>query len=441
MPYKETSMNFFGRGGVKVRHFIVLPTLAMGAIMFVGRLVEGFLPPLDPEQAAFFSAVRTVLTTILMAGLIAWLAIEHRRRYQKAAEARSHALAQTRDFLSSVIDGSGEAIVTLDAQDRIVSWNPAAERIFGWTAEDALGEHCERMIPDSPRLRDERRRVGERIRSGEIVRDHETIRLRRDGTRVTTRITWAPLHDPAGDYRGAVAIVLDVTAECEMRRRLVEQERLAAVGELAAQVAHEVRNPLAGIRGACEVILGGKVSAHEIPGVRDEVLAQIDRLNRTVTDLVQFARPGISEPEPVDLNGLVQRVATDFSGDASCSGVEVISHLSPDLPVATVDPRKIERALIHLLKNAAQVLDHRGAVTLETVPAEGEVELRVADTGPGIAPELGDRVFEPFFTTRARGTGLGLAIVREIVRAHDGTIEAGRGHEGGAEFRIRLPAA
>jgi PAS domain S-box-containing protein len=374
-----------------------------------------------------------------MASLLAWLATSYRRRYELELEERNKELEQTRDFLSSIIRDSAEGIVTLDVNDRITSWNSAAERIFGWRAEEIVGSGVAMLIPDDVSILEDRRRVGERLRAGETVHDHETTRIRKDGKPITVKISWSPLYDEAKNNVGATGIVLDVTAQREMRDRLVERERLAAVGEMAAHVAHEVRNPLAGIRGACEVLFTNGENAARTKEISDEVLHQIDRLNMTVSELLQFARRNPIEVSSTDLEALIDRVTTVFQEDPASRKVHVERVFQPDLPQIEVDARQLEQVFYNLLLNAAQAMHHQGSVVVETRVANGQVEVLVRDTGPGLPEVADEKIFQPFFTTRTEGTGLGLAIARKIVHAHGGTIEASTLESGGAEFRICLP--
>jgi two-component system sensor histidine kinase AtoS len=428
------------RRRVRVWHFIVLPALAMGTALVVSRIVEARIGgQLGPMETDLFHAIRTILISLLMASLIAWLAVHYRRQYEVQLHARALDLEQTRDFLSGIIEGSGEAIVALDADDRVTSWNRAAEAIFGWTSEEMRGQPPDVLLPDDPRITEDRRRMVRLIRAGQIVRDHETIRVRKDGSHVAVRITWSPLYDASASYAGCTAIVLDITVENEMRRRLLERERLAAVGELSAQVAHEIRNPLAGIRGACQVIFSGKEDPDVRREVGHEVLRQIDRLNRTVEDLLQFAKPSSIDPAPTDLNELIDRVWGVLQEDPKIISVKFERRYGSNLPPLEVDAGQIEQVLYNILLNASQVMDYKGSITVTTELGDGDVSIAVQDTGPGISREVADDIFKPFFSTRARGTGLGLAIVKKIVLAHDGRIDAATAPDGGAEFRIVLP--
>jgi PAS domain S-box-containing protein len=424
---------------IRLRHFIILPALAMGAMILLARVLEFALAGrMGSAAAEVFQVSKTVVIAVVMASLIGWLATRYRRHYEIELHARNKELEETRDFLSGIIRDSAEGIVTLDAGDRITSWNRAAERIFGWHADEVVGMDISRMMPDDPSILEDRRRVGERLRAGETVRDHETTRVRKDGKPIAARISWSPLHDASGQHIGATGIVLDVTAQREMRERLVERERLAAVGEMAAHVAHEVRNPLAGVRAACEVLFTKDEPAANAKEIGHEVLHQIDRLDATVSELLQFAAPRKIEAIATDLNQLIDRVISIFREHPASREVRLERRFAKELPKVEIDPRQFEQVLYNLLLNAAQAVEHEGSITVSTWLYDESVEIRVRDTGPGLPPEAAEKLFQPFFTTRREGTGLGLAVAKKIVVAHGGTIEASNAASGGAEFRIRL---
>jgi PAS domain S-box-containing protein len=411
----------------------------MGAIILLARLLEYALADrLGGVATEIFQISKTLVIALLMASLIAWLAIRYRHHYEVELHTRNKELEETRDFLSSIIRDSAEGIVTLDADDRITSWNRAAERIFGWRTDEVVGMDVSRMMPDDPSILEDRRRVGERLRAGETVRDHETTRIRKDGKPIAARISWSPLHDASGKHIGSTGIVLDVTAQREMRERLVERERLATVGEMAAHVAHEVRNPLAGVRAACEVLFTKDEPAGDAKEIGHEVLHQIDRLDETVSELLQFAAPRKIEAVATDLHGLIDRVISIFREHPASREVRLERRFAKDLPSVEIDPRQFEQVLYNLLLNAAQAFEHEGSITVATQFENECIEMRVHDTGPGLPPGAGEKIFQPFFTTRAEGTGLGLAVAKKIVLAHGGTIEASNAAAGGAEFRIKL---
>jgi signal transduction histidine kinase len=271
------------------------------------------------------------------------------------------------------------------------------------------------------------------------VLEHYTTRRRKDGKSIYVRISWSPLLDASGTPVGSVGIVLDVTAQREMRERLVEQERLAAVGEMAAHVAHEIRNPLAGIRAACQVLFMSKERTGKVKEIGDEVVHQVDRLNQTVSELLQFAVPRKLETAPTDLIALIDRVISIFGEHPASRKVSVKQVMASEIPLLKVDPGQLEQVFYNLLLNAAQAMDSQGSVVISTELSDRQVLIRVRDTGPGLRPGADEKLFKPFYTTRTDGTGLGLPIVRKIVVAHGGAVTASNPAAGGAEFVIRLP--
>jgi signal transduction histidine kinase len=302
-----------------------------------------------------------------------------------------------------------------------------------------LGQPVDRVFPDDPGIAAEIRDTEARLRDGRTIHDLETTRIRKDGTPITVRITKSPLEDAGGRFAGSTGIIRDVTALKDMEARLLERERLAAVGELAAQVAHEIRNPLAGIRGACEILAEGQDGDDPRGQISREVIRQVDRLNRTVEDMLLFARPKAIQPVPTDLHQILERTLSVLLEDPKTREVEVERRYNGSLAELEVDPQQIEQVLINILLNAIQAMDYRGKLTVTTRTNGAHAQITIRDSGPGIPEDVQDQIFKPFFTTRAKGSGLGLAIVRNLVKAHGGSIRAASFPEGGAEFTVTLP--
>lgn len=394
---------------------------------------------LGPVASDFYLIVRWTVTSMAMAALIAWLAFRHRREYEAKLTAHNVALESTRDFLARIIDGSAEAIVTLDPEDRFTSWNRSAEKIFGWRSEEILGRSVKLVLPPGPEAEAEFAAMEAVIRSGRPVIDHEARRVRKDGQIIDVRITRSPLWDAAGVFVGSTSIVRDVSALKNMEAKLVERERLAAVGELAASIAHEIKNPLAGIRGACEIM--SDVLAPDDPRreLSQEVHRQIERLDRTLRDLLMFSRPAAMNPESASIHEILEHVLAVLLEDPQVRDVRVERRYVPELPDVRIDVAQMEQVFFNVIVNAVQAMDRRGRIVIETGFGDRSVEISVSDEGPGIPPEILDKIFKPFFTTRSKGSGLGLAIVRKIVEAHNGTIVASNRPGGGARFVVTLP--
>lgn len=226
------------------------------------------------------------------------------------------------------------------------------------------------------------------------------------------------------------------------RARLVQSEKLAALGQLATAIAHEVRNPLGVIRSAAQGV-AETLPAGEEDGKRacTFIQAEIDRLNSVISSLLAFARPLRVSPRTVTVQGLLDSALLLARQELDGKRVRVRRRDPETLPPVVADPDLVSQVLLGLLANAAEQMSGGGEVSLEACAADGMVEITVADSGPGVPEELRARIFEPFFTTRRRGTGLGLAIARQIIEAHGGQIDVGDRHGGGARFAVRLPAA
>ncbi len=264
--------------------------------------------------------------------------------------------------------------------------------------------------------------------------------VRPDGRRVHYDLRSFPLRNAEGKVTHELKYVRDVTAETERSQELEEKRRLAALGEMAARVAHEVKNPLAGMRGALQVLLGRRQGHDPEKEVLAEVVAQIDRLDQTVRELLNFSRPAHPRAEPTDPNDVVDASLLLLRNSADLAGVEVRVERA-DMPPVPLDRQQVQQVLTNLVLNAAQALrpgDPR-VVTVSVRDGAGGVEFAVRDQGPGIPPETRAKLFQPFFTTKARGTGLGLAISRKIAEAHRGRLDAECPPGGGTVFRLRIP--
>jgi signal transduction histidine kinase len=233
-----------------------------------------------------------------------------------------------------------------------------------------------------------------------------------------------------------------VRREAEEARHRAEaalwrEEALARLGEMAAVVAHEVRNPLAGIKGVLQVVgqrLPGE--SREARALRDAT-ARLDGLKELTEELLLFARPRSPQHVPLGLLALVRETAALLRADGAFQGLAIETRGDPG--ELRGDPEQLRTVLLNLLRNAAEAAELKGRVVVEVRDRARVVELSVDDTGPGVPEELRERIFEPFLTTRAHGTGLGLAIVRRVVEAHGGEVLVERGPGGGARFRVTLP--
>ncbi len=234
-------------------------------------------------------------------------------------------------------------------------------------------------------------------------------------------------------------IVLEVYFETRQQKALERSERLAALGQLAASIAHEVRNPLAGMKGALEILGKGMEKDPARKEIMDELFAQILRLETLVRDLLTFAQPRPLNLQSVELHDLLNRVLRFVQDGLNSSDIE-LRRVYTRLP-ATIfaDPQQLEQVFLNLIDNAVQAMGTGGTLTLKTRDSGGALTITFQDTGKGIPPRDIPRIFQPFFTTKHRGSGLGLSIVKKIVEAHDGNLEVESRPDRGTTVTIRLP--
>jgi two-component system sensor histidine kinase PilS (NtrC family) len=373
-------------------------------------------------------------------------------RTGRELERRKTDLGRLRHLHARTVECLTSGLLTTDRDGRISSFNPEAERITGLASRAAIGQPLAEVLPGVP----------EQIaRLPETGRSRSRLGFRRaSGEELHLGVAASPLRDARGEPIGHVVIFQDVTEVVRMEGELRRSERLAAVGELAARMAHEVRNPLAAISGSIQMLRRGPGAGEaDAEGRRlmDIVLRETDRLDALLAEFLRFARPVPPKPSLVDLARVVAEVMEMFVG--SCpAGIELVQEVPAGLE-AFVDEDQLRQLLWNLLRNAVPAMPEGGrlAVTAHPAPmpqdalARGRkatqgrgaagVEIEVADTGSGMASEVLERIFEPFFTTRPSGSGLGLATVHRVVEANGGWLRVESAPGRGTRFRVWLPDA
>ena len=350
--------------------------------------------------------------------------------------------------LAAIVESSDDAIVSKSLDGIIESWNAGAQRIFGWSAEEAIGQPILLIIP--PERHPEEAGILARLRRGERIEHFETVRVAKDGRRIDVSLTVSPVRDASGRIIGASKVGRDITDQKRVLRALEEASRQK--DRFLAMLAHELRNPLAPIRNALQLLRlvePGSEPADRALAIMDR---QLDHLVRLVDDLMDVSRitRGRIEmrKEPVDLGSIVLS-AVETSRPALEDGRHQFTLSLPAEPVVVhADFVRLAQVIANLLNNAAKYTDTGGRISLAAERDGSEAVVRVRDNGIGIAAETMPRLFEMFAQAeesvgRSRGgLGIGLALSRSLVELHGGRIEArspGRGQ--GSEFIVRLPAA
>jgi PAS domain S-box-containing protein len=353
----------------------------------------------------------------------------------RAATDRHRESSRALEEMRQALDQSAIVAIT-DVPGRITFVNDKFCEISKYSREELIGRdhrllnsgfHGEAFIRDLWRT----------IAQGGVWRGEIRNRAK-DGSIYWVDTTIVPFLDARGKPRQYMAIRYDITARKAQEQQLRDQAALAAVGEFAAVVAHEVRNPLAGIRNAVQLIASELPAASESVSLSHEIVARIDSLNAVIGDLLTFARPRTPALAPVVVHTLLNDVAGTFTQDPAMHEVAVTLTGPADLAIDG-DQDQLRLVFLNLLVNAGQAMDGKGTLAITIQDAGRDVAIVVEDTGPGIPAEARARIFEPFFTTKHRGTGLGLPTVKRVVDAHHGTVEIGDRPGGGTRVRVVLP--
>jgi two-component system, NtrC family, sensor histidine kinase PilS len=328
-------------------------------------------------------------------------------------------------------------LVTVTPQGLITSINDAASEILGLREASAVGLPLSSRIPGLAAVLAEIGPIGS-------VRRHEIDAVLPDGARRRLGISATPLSDHGGRVIGRVIHFQDLTELRRMQIQVERAERLASIGRFAAGIAHEIRNPLASISGSVEVLRGGASPDPETRQLVDIVLREVDRLNALITDLLEYARPPAEERQSIDLSEAASEIATAFELEKRPNRVKLVVE-APDRVCIEAGAGQVRQILWNLLRNASDAMPTGGVIRLEVARAAKagaapEAVLSITDEGVGIRKEDVERIFEPFFSTKARGTGLGLSIVARIVEAHRGAIEIESEPGRGTTFTLRFPA-
>src|SRR5688572_27603177 len=352
------------------------------------------------------------------------VALEHRLRTSEA---------RWRSIVQSAVDG----IVVIDAHGRVEAFNPAAERLFGYSEKELLGQNVNVLMP-SPYHEEHDTYLARYLATGRakiIGTGREVAGRRRDGTTF-------PLHLSVGELtvegeRKFTGILHDLTGRVRLEERLREAATLAKIGEMAAVIAHEVKNPLAGIRGAIQVIGSRLPADSRDAAVLNDIVKRIDALDGLMKDLLVFARPPQPRRASVDLVPLVTMTAELICQDPALKDVQV--DVEGSAPPVLADAEMLKIVFQNLLVNSAHAMQGQGKIDVTIATADSTCEVAFTDTGPGIPADIRDKIFTAFFTTKSRGSGLGLATAKRFIEAHQGEIHVECPQTGGTRVTVRLP--
>jgi len=414
-------------------------TLVMAAIAAAGLVLS--FAVYDASGIWLWPAIGLVVT----AGLLLAFALS----YRETARAELRAAERFR----AVIDNAHDAIIAIDAQGRIETFNRAAERIFGYSPDEVIGQNVKILMPE-PYHGEHDGYLHNYITTGKariIGTGREVVALHKNGTRFPIDLSVGEMRGSVG--RGFIGVIRDITERHQAERRvqeltgeLVHISRLSAMGELAASLAHELNQPLTAIMNYAEAarhIIEASDSAvpAKVPDFLGKTVAQAERAGQIIRRLRSFVEKGPVERSLEVLNRVVIDASNLATTGARIDGIRVHFDLDDSLPPVQIDKIQIQQVVVNLVRNAVEALrdaERRDLIIRTRSAADGQ-EVAVCDSGPGIAPEIADKLFTPFVTSKKDGMGIGLSICRSIIESHDGSLWTEANPEGGTIFRFRLP--
>jgi PAS domain S-box-containing protein len=359
----------------------------------------------------------------------------------KSLKGSREELRRTYDFQRNLIEGSIDGIVALDSRGNIVIFNEGAERIFQYASQEVIGKmDVADLYPPGQ---------AEKIRSdlysdeyggvGKLV-DYETTILNRAGGEVPVWVSASLIYED-GKVLGSVVFFRDLTERKTLEKKVLLSERLATIGRGVAYISHEIKNPLTVIGGFAQQVLRKIDGDGKNKEKLQIIINETRRLEEFLLDVVGFTKLSRPEKSMASINKLIEEVCCLLDYELKSHDIIVTKSTDESIPEFLFDPKQIKQVLINIIRNALEAMENGGSLSIETHMKSNAVEIRIRDTGKGIAAEKLKDIFDPFFTTKVRGTGIGLAISREIIESHTGTIDIQSTVGKGTVSIITLPIA
>jgi len=345
-------------------------------------------------------------------------------------------LRSTKEYLESFVNHTSDAIHVTDLHGAAIQANKAFGTIYGWCPEDVLGREPS-IVPDD--LKAEYEAIRARVATGESVTDFETVRLTKAGERIDVSITVSPIRDEREEVVAIAEISRNITARKQAEEAIRRTEKLSVIGQLAAGVAHEIRNPLTTLSGFVQ--LGQKQGA--LPAsYLDIMLPELDRINLIVSEFLVLAKPQLSQFRPTDLSELLSDLISLLEPQASLVNVHFRTSVADNVGLIVCDGNQLKQVFINVIKNSLEAMEESGGeIGIELFREEETAVVRVTDQGRGIAEEHMARLGEPFFTSKSSGNGLGLMVSQRIIANHKGTMSFRSKPGVGTCVEIRLPGS
>ncbi|MFC4307243.1 ATP-binding protein [Cohnella boryungensis] len=346
-------------------------------------------------------------------------------------------LRNTKEYLESFVNHTSDAIHVTNLQGRVRQANQAYEAMYGWSLEETL--HTEpRIVPKE--MEEEYADIRRRVQAGQSMADYETVRLCKDGTLIDVSITVSPIRDEGGEIVAIAEISRNITARKQSEEAIRRSEKLSVIGQLAAGVAHEIRNPLTTLRGFVQL---GHRQGTLSTSYLEIMLSELDRINLIVGEFLVLAKPQGGRRELADMATLLREMIALLESQAVMMNVTFVPRFRQSVPPVKCDANQLKQVMINVIRNGMEAMQEKGGDLELELQLEGEdVVVRITDQGRGVAEEDLSKLGEPFFTSKPSGNGLGLMVSKRIIASHHGTlsITSKLGEGTCVEIKLPLPA-
>lgn len=353
-----------------------------------------------------------------------------RRLEQMYEENRS-----VKEHLESIINQTADAILVTDQEDRVLRVNHAFEALYGWTKEELVGHKLE-FVP--PQQQEEYELQKKSLLRGESIVSIETLRMRKDGSTVEISMSTSPILNEEGAILGFISVSRDITGRNRMEELLRRSEKLTTVGQLAAGVAHEIRNPLTTLRGFLQL-----QQQNEVLNLKhnDIMMSELDRINLIVSEFLILAKPQAVHFQKKDVRYIVSDVISLLDSQAHLLGIVFNLQVTEEPALVYAEENQLKQVFINLLKNSMEAMSKGGMIMIHLFLEGESVKIFIRDQGTGIPAEMLSKLGEPFFTSKETGTGLGLMVSQRIIQSHKGTLDIESTEGEGTTALVQLPIA
>ncbi len=343
-------------------------------------------------------------------------------------------------FAEQFVDNSSSAIIAIDLNEKVIIFNQAAEDIMGIPADDVLGQPFTELLGKKTGTQDSI--LLNTLRTGKPY-THIEANIDTPIGVINVMAYTTLVIDSESNVIGSILSIRDITSQKQLEEKVIKAEKFSVIGELAAGIAHEVRNPLTSVKGFLQLLDKKFCSDNQIHRYIDIMLNEIQRINHIISEFLLLARPAVPIKRPINIHEVLNEILLLSEGELLLRNIEFEQKYESECPVITADAEQIKQVFLNLVTNAIAAMPERGRLTVSSVydKTEGVIRLFFTDTGEGIDPTRLESIFDPFFTTKEDGTGLGLTVSYRIIENHGGKIEVVSKQGEGSTFIVSLPVA